>query len=67
MEAMVKIGPGRVTLVKWNDFYEAMLQEERTGSTWTTLLQSDFIFGGFSFHGDFWYVRFCGYGMSFLI
>jgi hypothetical protein len=56
METMTKIGPGKVTLVKWDDFYEAMLKEERTGDTWRTLKEADFVFGGFSLHGDFGYV-----------
>lgn len=56
METMVKIGAGKVTLVRWVDFYEAMLKGERTGETWRTLLGADFVFGGVSFHGDFGYV-----------
>ena len=52
----MKIGAGKVTLVQWVDFYEAMLKGERTGETWRTLLGADFVFGGVSFHGDFGYV-----------
>lgn len=53
METMAKIGPGKVSLVRWVDFYEAMLKEEWMGDTWRTLQEADFVFGGFSLHGDF--------------
>lgn len=53
VETMVKVGAGKVTLVGWDDFYEAMLKEDRAGDTWKALLEADFVFGGFSLHGDF--------------
>ena len=53
IENMVRIGPGEVSLVRWADFYEAMLMDERTNETWNTLLEADFIYGGFGFHADF--------------